>query len=108
MTVTFVQACQDDCVTYYKKNLDLELVHAIRTLARKAASAELTSRRGQNEASFSVIKCFHEQLNVVKSKRRVVTFDDISERLANWMSNNIALHKRDALSDPPTPTPRIL
>lgn len=101
LTVTFVQGCQDDCVTYYKKNLDLELIHAIRTLARKAASAELTSRRGQNEASFSVIKCFHEQLNVVKSKRRVVTFDDISERLANWMSNNIALHKRDALSDPP-------
>lgn len=104
LTVTFVQACQEDTVTYYKKNLDLELIHSIRTLARKAASGELASRRAQNEASFSVIKCFHEQLGVVKTKRRVVTFDDISERLANWMSNSIALHKRDALNDAPPET----
>ncbi len=90
LNATFVQASQRDEVTYYRKILEPELVQAIRVLARKAASAELASRRAQNEASFSVIKCFHEQLNIVKSKRRVVTFDDISERLANWMATSIA------------------
>jgi ATP-dependent exoDNAse (exonuclease V) beta subunit len=99
LTVTFVQASQGDEVTYYKKSFEPELVHAIRILARKAASAELASRRAQNEASFSVIKCFHEQLGIVKAKRRVVTFDDISERLANWMANGIARSKREAAND---------
>ncbi|MFN7844994.1 MAG: PD-(D/E)XK nuclease family protein, partial [Pirellula sp.] len=99
LTVTFVQACQGDSVTYYKKSFDPDLINAIRILSRKAASAELASRRAQNEASFSVIKCFHEQLSIVKAKRRVVTFDDISERLASWMSTSIALRKRDAEMD---------
>lgn len=93
LTTSFVGACQNDNVTYHNKPFESDLIRAIRILSRKAASGELASRRAQNEASFSVIKSFHDQLNVVKAKRRVFTFDDISERLANWMTACIATQK---------------
>jgi ATP-dependent exoDNAse (exonuclease V) beta subunit len=100
---TLVQRCDEPRLTYSSKEVDPEAVKALRILARKAACEELASRRAQNEAAFRLLHNFDQQLRAVKTKRRTVTFDDISERLALWMNETIAKHR--AKSDEPNNAP---
>jgi ATP-dependent exoDNAse (exonuclease V) beta subunit len=91
--LTLVQNADDDVPKYSSKELVPELVDAILVLAKKAASEELANRRAQNEAAYRLLQNYHTQIQAVKSRRRMVTFDDIAERLSHWMQETIAKHR---------------
>ncbi len=91
--LTLVQNADNDVAKYSSKELPDETVKALLVLAKKSAVEELASRRAQNEAAYRMLANYHEQLQFVKSRRRIVSFDDISERLSKWMQETIAKHK---------------
>ena len=96
--LTLVQNADDAVAKYSSKELPDETVKALLILAKKAAVEELASRRAQNEAAYRMLANYHEQLQLVKSRRRIVSFDDISERLSKWMQETISKHKDDSLT----------
>ena len=83
--LTIVSACLDSQPVYYKADIDPQLVNLLRTLLAKAKTEFLTIRKIQNDASHSLLKEYHRTLEKLKQTRRVVTFSDIAERLAQWM-----------------------
>ena len=83
--LTIVSACLDSQPAYYKADIDPQLVNLLRTLLAKAKTEFLTIRKIQNEASHGLLKEYHRTLEKLKQTRRVVTFSDIAERLAQWM-----------------------
>ncbi len=91
--LTLIQKADDKIAKYSSKELPDETVKALLVLAKKSAVEELASRRAQNEAAYRMLANYHEQLQFVKTKRRIVSFDDISERLSKWMQETIAKHK---------------
>ena len=91
--LTLVQNADNDVAKYSSKELPDETIKALLTLAKKAAVEELASRRAQNEAAYRMLANYHEQLQLVKSRRRIVSFDDISERLSKWMQETVAKHQ---------------
>ena len=91
--LTLVQNADNKVAKYSSKELPDETVKALLTLAKKSAVEELASRRAQNEAAYRMLANYHEQLQWVKSRRRIVSFDDISERLSKWMQETIAKHQ---------------
>ena len=91
--LTLVQKADDALPKYSGKELPDETVRALLLLAKKSAVEELASRRAQNEAAYRMLANYHEQLQCVKTRRRIVSFDDISERLSKWMQETIAKHK---------------
>ena len=97
---TLVLKADDEIAKYSGKELSDETVGALKVLAKKAAVEELASRRAQNEAAYRMLANYHEQLQTVKSRRRIVTFDDIAERLSKWMQETIAKHRDLNAADP--------
>ncbi len=97
---TLVKACLDPKPMYSRKEIDEKLVAAIRPLARYAITAFLTSRRLQNEAAYQLLKRFDTTLRDLKQARRVVTFEDISERLAQWMTQRVSEARKTDSSRP--------
>ncbi len=93
--LTLVQNADDALPKYSSKELPDTAVKALLLLAKKAAVEELASRRAQNEAAYRMLANYHDQLQYVKTRRRIVSFDDISERLSKWMQETIAKHKSD-------------
>ncbi len=91
--LTLVQKADEAVPKYSSKELPNETVKALQTLAKKSAVEELASRRAQNEAAYRMLANYHEQLQSVKTRRRIVSFDDIAERLSRWMLETIAKHK---------------
>ncbi len=91
--LTLVQNADNDVAKYSSKELPGETVKALLVLAKKSAVEELASRRAQNEAAYRMLANYHEQLQFVKTRRRIVSFDDISERLSKWMQETITKHK---------------
>ncbi|XZE44614.1 UvrD-helicase domain-containing protein [Pirellulaceae bacterium SH467] len=111
LSQTLVQRSSEDVPKFYRAELDPDIVSALRTLAKRAVSGELASRRAQNEAAYHLLKGFHEQLQWVKTKRRTVTFDDIAERLAHWMRGMVVGERGETnveqdtpVEDPASPT----
>ena len=100
LSLTLVQRSDDDVPTYSSKELDSEAASALRILAKKAATEELSSRRAQNEAAFRLLQNYHTQLQSVKIKHRTVTFDDIAERLANWLRQTVEEHRVQSTKEP--------
>ena len=96
--LTLVQNADDKVAKYSSKELPAETVKALLILAKKSAVEELASRRAQNEAAYRMLANYHEQLQFVKSRRRIVSFDDIAERLSKWMQETIAKHKSHDVS----------
>ncbi|HUP82275.1 MAG TPA: UvrD-helicase domain-containing protein, partial [Pirellula sp.] len=96
--LTLVQKADHRVAKYSSKELPAETVKALLILAKKSAVEELASRRGQNEAAYRMLANYHEQLQFVKSRRRIVSFDDIAERLSKWMQETIAKHKSHDVS----------
>ncbi len=96
--LTLVQNADDEVAKYSSKELPDETVKALLVLAKKSAVEELASRRAQNEAAYRMLANYHEQLQYVKIRRRIVSFDDISERLSNWMQETLAKHKDNSLA----------
>ncbi len=82
---TLVQKLEADVPKFYHAELGSEIIDSLRVLAKKALSEELASRRAKNKAAYDLLEGYHQQMQIVKSRHRVVTFDDISERLSNWM-----------------------
>ncbi|MEQ1827435.1 MAG: PD-(D/E)XK nuclease family protein [Pirellula sp.] len=99
--LTLVLNADDDVPKYSAKELPVEVVDAIRVLAKKAVSEELASRRSQNEAAYRLLTNYHSQIQFVKTRKRMVTFDDIAERLSKWMQETIAKHS--TVDDHPLP-----
>ena len=93
LELKLVTACLEDQPTYSRAQIDPELVFALRVLMSKAKTEFLTIRRIQNEASHKVLKQYHQALERLKQSRRVVTFSDISDRLAKWMRSLLAEHQ---------------
>ena len=91
--LTLVQNACNDVAKYSSKELPGETIKALLTLAKKSAVEELASRRAQNEAAYRMLASYHEQLQWVKSRRRIVSFDDISERLSKWMQETVVAMK---------------
>ena len=91
--LTLIQNADDKIAKYSSKELPDETVKALLILAKKSAVEELASRRAQNEAAYRMLANYHEQLQFVKAKRRIVSFDDISERLSKWMQETISKHR---------------
>lgn len=90
---TLVLNSDADMPTYQRKELPLETVRSLQILAKKAATEELANRRSQNEAAFRLLSTYDVALREVKTQRRIVTFDDIAERLAKWMKETIEQHR---------------
>ncbi len=97
--LTLVQNADDALPKYSSKELSDETVKALLILAKKSAVEELASRRAQNEAAYRMLANYHEQLQYVKTRRRIVSFDDISERLSKWMQETIAKHKSEDIAN---------
>lgn len=93
---TLVKKIHDSEPKYYKANIDSSVIASIEVLAKRAVTGELTIRRSQNEAAYSLLSNYHLQMQAVKSRHRTVTFDDISERLSKWMSSIIVENKASA------------
>lgn len=92
---TLVRNCDKDVPKYYSKELPSEAVKALEILAKKAAVEELASRRAQNEAAFRLLANYHDQLEWVKTRKRIVTFDDIAERLSHWMQETVGKFRNE-------------
>ncbi len=90
---TLVRNCDKEVPKYYSKELPAQTVGALEILAKKAAVEELASRRAQNEAAFRLLQNYHQQLEWVKSRNRIVTFDDIAERLSSWMQETVGKYR---------------
>lgn len=103
---TLVRNCDKEVPKYYSKELPTQAVKALEILAKKAAVEELASRRAQNEAAFRLLQNYHTQLEWVKSRNRIVTFDDIAERLSHWMQETVGKFrdKDDQPQEGPAPT----
>jgi ATP-dependent exoDNAse (exonuclease V) beta subunit len=103
---TLVRNCDKEVPKYYSKELPTQAVKALEILAKKAAVEELASRRAQNEAAFRLLQNYHTQLEWVKSRNRIVTFDDIAERLSHWMQETVGKfrNKDDQPQEGPAPT----
>lgn len=97
---TIVTACLSDQPTYSRSEIDPELVAALRVLQAKAKTEFLSIRRIQNEASHQVLEQYHRALEKLKQSRRVVTFSDIADRLANWMRSLLEQHKESGEKGP--------
>jgi ATP-dependent exoDNAse (exonuclease V) beta subunit len=91
--LTLIQNSDDKVPKYSGKELHDETVKSLLVLAKKAAVEELASRRAQNEAAYKLLANYHSQLQLVKTRRRVVSFDDIAERLSHWMQETISKHR---------------
>lgn len=96
---TLVTNSEADVPTYNRKELPIETIRSLQILAKKAITEELAIRRSQNEAAFRLLSTYDTALREVKTQRRIVTFDDIAERLAKWMQETIEQHRHNA-SDP--------
>ncbi len=93
LSLTLIKNLKEGVTTFSRKELPGEVSHAMEILAKKAVSEELASRRSQNEAAYRLLKLYHDQLKQVKSRRLMVTFDDIAERLSAWMVKTIEEHR---------------
>jgi ATP-dependent helicase/nuclease subunit A len=70
--------------TYYKKPLPDGFCRGLEVLLTYALSRELGSRRAQTEAAYALLKNYDQHLEAVKRTQRVLTFSDVSYRLARW------------------------
>lgn len=99
---TLVKNSDNEIPKYSGKELSDDAVKALKILTKKAAVEELSSRRAQNEAAYRLLANYHAQLQLVKSRKRIVSFDDIAERLSHWMQETIAKNR-----DPDEPSSAI-
>ena len=90
---TLVKNSDDETPKYSGKELSDDAVKALKILAKKAAVEELASRRAQNEAAYRLLANYHSQLQLIKTRKRIVSFDDIAERLSQWMQETIAKNR---------------
>ncbi len=91
---TLVVNTWEETPSYGRTELPSELVDAIQVVAKYAASQEIAIRRAQTEASFALLQKYHEQLEIVKHQARIVSFDDISLKLARWMALKLSAAKK--------------
>jgi ATP-dependent exoDNAse (exonuclease V) beta subunit len=70
--------------TYNRKPFPDGLIAGLDVLIQSALSDEIQSRRLQTEAAFDLLAAFHSHLEIVKRQRRLITFSDVSLRLAQW------------------------
>jgi ATP-dependent helicase/nuclease subunit A len=71
---------------YSRQAIPSALSEALDLLFQYALSRELSSRLGQTQAAQQLLANFHLQFEEVKRTYRMVTFADISIRLADWFN----------------------
>jgi ATP-dependent exoDNAse (exonuclease V) beta subunit len=98
LTETLVLNAHEDKPTFSRREIPSELVGALRTLAKHAIAGFLASRRAQNEAAFDLLHRYHKELVALKQQRRIVTFEDVAQKLAGWMSESV--EKPDSSDSP--------
>jgi ATP-dependent exoDNAse (exonuclease V) beta subunit len=85
--------------TYYKADLPSSFIDGVTELTKYALSKELASRRAQTEAAYELLANYHLQFETVKRAQRLVTFSDVSQRLADWFRSQTGKE----VSTPPRP-----
>ncbi|MFN9851806.1 MAG: UvrD-helicase domain-containing protein, partial [Planctomycetota bacterium] len=86
---TLVINCHNDKPTYSRKEIEAPIAEAMRVLAKHASVAFLSSRNSQNKAAFELLEQFDKQLRYLKQQRRIITFTDIANRIAAWLSRTV-------------------
>nr|MCU0710294.1 UvrD-helicase domain-containing protein [Pirellula sp.] len=86
---TFVVNSHAEKPTYKRREIPAALVEALRTLGKHAITRFLASRRAQNGAAFDLLHRYHQELAALKQQRRIVTFEDVAQKLAAWMSESV-------------------
>jgi len=72
----------------------------MRVLIQHALSVLGAIRSKQNIAAYEILAIYDKCLNRLKQQRRVVTFSDISERLAAWMKSIVEKHEESQSKEP--------
>jgi ATP-dependent exoDNAse (exonuclease V) beta subunit len=88
---------------YSRQAIPSGLLEPLCVLFDYALSREFSSRLGQTEAAHQVLAKFHLQFEEVKRTYRMVTFADISIRLADWFNRRFEKEsKSDHVKTEPT------
>lgn len=95
-----VYACLDQIPTYSRSELPDDYVRPMRILIQHALSVVGAIRSKQNLAAYEILATYDKCLNRLKQQRRVVTFSDISERLAAWMKSLVEKHAANESNEP--------
>lgn len=74
--------------TYYRRPLEEPLLGYLEDLGRHAAAHELGFVREQTKATYQLLASYHDELRQLKHDQRLITFSDISHRLAAWIKRN--------------------
>jgi len=84
-SLKIVQGARTDGL-YSRQAIPTPLADSLNTLFEYALSKEFSSRLGQTQAAHQLLANFHLQFEDVKRVHRMVTFADISIRLADWFN----------------------
>ena len=74
--------------TFSRVELPRPFIEGVTVLVEYALSNELASRRAQSEAAYELLANYHLQYETVKRAQRLVTFSDVSQRLAEWFRSH--------------------
>ncbi len=85
---TAVQNAINGSGTYYRKPLEEPLLSYLVALGRHAAAHELGFVREQTKATYQLLAGYHDELSQLKHDQRLITFSDISHRLAAWIKRH--------------------
>lgn len=84
---------------YSRQVIPAALIEPLDLLFQYSLSREFSSRLGQTQAAQQLLANFHLQFEEVKRTYRMVTFADISIRLADWFNNRFEKEtKREVIS----------
>jgi len=95
-----VYACLDPIPTYSRSELHDDYIRPTRILIQHALSILGAMRSKQNLAAYEILATYDKCLNRLKQQRRVVTFSDISERLAAWMKSLVEKNAENKSNEP--------
>ncbi len=82
--------------TYYRCELDLSLIAALRVLSERAAAELLVIRRNQTLASYQVLQAYDSEYSALIRRRRALAFSDVTYYLSRWMGESAANSDRNS------------
>ena len=86
VAATLIQATNSPNPTYYRATIPEKVVAALLVLRKQALHSALTVYRNQTTSSRQLLESYLSYLDIQKSQIREWTFEDISRKLAQWLS----------------------
>ena len=86
---------------YSRKPIEPDISNSVAILAVSLANREFQILQIQNKAAYELLSNYHAQLDQAKTLTRLVSFDDVSQRLATWLRRREAEEKTVPQSDAP-------